>query len=113
MAAQQTVTADNAGTPGTESNNNNNISGDGAVGQQEELERPLQHGCVDVWNWSKKHRSSEVVLSGPLLRTAFFHPNWSKGTAGVRGEKVLNNGRYYWEIHVTNRIFGTRYVKKN
>lgn len=69
---------------------------------------PLQHGCVDVWNWSKKHRSQEVVLSGVAMRTALFHPNWSKGSAGVRGTKVMNNGRYYWEIQVTKRIFGTR-----
>lgn len=70
---------------------------------------PLLHGCGDVWTWSKQHRSPEVVLSGPALRTAFFHPNWSKGSAGVRGTKVMNNGRYYWEILVTKRIFGTRY----
>lgn len=69
---------------------------------------PLQLGCDDPWRWSKAHRSCEVLVSGPTARTAFFHPNWSKGTAGVRGTKVLNNGRYYWEIHVTNRIFGTR-----
>lgn len=89
--------------------NNNNNCDDGG-GAKRPAERPLQHGCPDMWNWSKKHRSAEVVLSGPKLQTAFFHPNWSKGTAGVRGTKVLNNGRYYWEIHVTNRIFGTRFV---
>lgn len=81
--------------------NNNNTGDDN---------KPLQNGCIDIWCWSKKYRSPEVVLSGISMRTAFFHPNWSKGTAGVRGTKVLNNGRYYWEIHVTNRIFGTRLV---
>lgn len=70
--------------------------------------RPLQLGCDDPWRWSRKHRSSEVAVTGPLWRTAFFHPNWSKGTAAVRGTRVLNNGRHYWEIHVTNRVFGTR-----
>lgn len=87
-------------TENTINNNNNNAN----VADEN---KPLKHGCVDVWTWSKKYRSQEVVLSGASLRTAFFHPNWSKGTAGVRGTKVLNNGRYYWEIHVTNRIFGT------
>lgn len=86
-------------------NNNNNGCNNGPLATED---KPLRHGCVDVWNWSKTHRSPEVVLTGSTLRTAFFHPNWSKGTAGVRGTKVLNNGRYYWEIHVTNRIFGTR-----
>eukprot|EP00091_Calanus_sinicus_P013703 TRINITY_DN30428_c0_g1_i1.p1 TRINITY_DN30428_c0_g1~~TRINITY_DN30428_c0_g1_i1.p1 ORF type:complete len:123 (-),score=12.43 TRINITY_DN30428_c0_g1_i1:24-392(-) len=40
-------------------------------------------------------------------RIAHFHPNWSNGTAGVRGTRVLNGGRFYWEINVSQRIFGT------
>lgn len=73
------------------------------------VEGPLQQlGCADRWQWSQRHRACEVEVRGPEQRTAFFHPNWSKGTAAVRGTRVLNNGRYYWEIHVTNRIFGTR-----
>lgn len=69
---------------------------------------PIRNGCIDTWSWSKLHRSPEVVLTGPQQRTAFFHPNWSKGTAGVRGTKVLNNGRYFWEIQLSHRVFGTR-----
>lgn len=69
---------------------------------------PLKHGCMDTWSWSQRHRSQEVVLSGPTYRIASFHPNWSKGTAGVRGTRILNNGRYYWEIHLSHRVFGTR-----
>lgn len=38
---------------------------------------------------------------------AHFHPNWSSGTAAVRGTRVLNNGRYYWELRISPRIFGT------
>ncbi|XP_055836473.1 SPRY domain-containing SOCS box protein 3 [Episyrphus balteatus] len=68
---------------------------------------PLKHGCDDNWTWSKRHRSKEVVLSGPNNRTVHFHPNWSKGTAGVQGKRPLNNGRFYWELHVTQRVFGT------
>ncbi|XP_037927870.1 SPRY domain-containing SOCS box protein 3 [Teleopsis dalmanni] len=68
---------------------------------------PLEHGCEDNWTWSKRHRSKEVVLSGPNNRTVFFHPNWSKGTAGVQGKRPLNNGRFYWELHVSRRVFGT------
>lgn len=69
---------------------------------------PLQLGCDDPWRWSRTHRSCEVMVTGPQARTVLFHPNWSKGTAGVRGTRVLNNGRFYWEIHVANRVFGTR-----
>lgn len=42
--------------------------------------------------------------------TVHFHPNWSKGTAAVRGTHAINNGRHYWEIHVSHRVFGTRFV---
>ncbi|KAH8374263.1 hypothetical protein KR200_000282 [Drosophila serrata] len=68
---------------------------------------PLSEGVEDNWTWSKRHRSKEVVLSGPNARTVHFHPNWSKGTAGVQGKRSLNNGRYYWELHVSQRVFGT------
>ncbi|XP_017043799.1 SPRY domain-containing SOCS box protein 3 [Drosophila ficusphila] len=68
---------------------------------------PLVEGVEDNWTWSKRHRSKEVVLSGPNSRTVHFHPNWSKGTAGVQGKRSLNNGRYYWELHVSQRVFGT------
>ena len=72
------------------------------------MERPLMFGCEDSWTWNKRDRSQEVRLSGPNCRTVHFHPNWSKGTAGIRGNQVLNNGRYYWEIKVSQRVFGTR-----
>ena len=49
----------------------------------------------------------QVRLYGPKQRIAHFHPNWSNGTAGVRGTRLLNGGRYYWEINVSQRIFGT------
>ena len=71
---------------------------------------PLKYGCADSWCWSKRNRSPEVVIGGSGNRSVFFHPNWSKGTAGIRGNKVLNNGRYYWEIQLSQRVFGTRYV---
>ncbi|XP_031623310.1 SPRY domain-containing SOCS box protein 3-like [Contarinia nasturtii] len=60
----------------------------------------------DDWVWSKRHRSHEVVLTKPC-RKAYFHPNWSKGTAGVRGTHAINSCRHYWEIHVSHRVFGT------
>jgi SPRY domain-containing SOCS box protein 3 len=50
---------------------------------------------------------TQVRLHGPGNRAALFHPNWSSGTAGVRGTRVLNNARYYWEVRLSHRIFGT------
>lgn len=48
-----------------------------------------------------------MILYGVNNRRAYFHPNWSSGTAGVRGTRVLNNGRYFWELRVAKRVFGT------
>ncbi|XP_073987750.1 SPRY domain-containing SOCS box protein SP555 isoform X2 [Rhodnius prolixus] len=71
------------------------------------MDGPLKHGCDDHWTWNRFDRSREVRLYDLGLRTAHFHPNWSSGTAAVRGTRVLNNGRYYWEIRMSQRIFGT------
>ncbi|XP_077991316.1 SPRY domain-containing SOCS box protein 3-like [Glandiceps talaboti] len=67
----------------------------------------LPDSCEDNWTWSRKDKSHEVKLLGKRNRTALFHPNWSNGTAGARGSRVLNDGRHYWEIDVSQRIFGT------
>eukprot|EP00095_Tigriopus_kingsejongensis_P012029 maker-scaffold593_size129216-snap-gene-0.27 protein:Tk12029 transcript:maker-scaffold593_size129216-snap-gene-0.27-mRNA-1 annotation:"spry domain-containing socs box protein 3" len=72
-----------------------------------DLHLPLANACVDHWSWNPRDKSHEVRLNGPKDRIAHFHPNWSNGTAGVRGTRVLNKGRYYWEINVSQRIFGT------
>lgn len=71
---------------------------------------PLKHGCEDYWTWNRQDRSREVQIYGrgsSLSCLAYFHPNWSSGTAAVRGTRVLNNGRYYWELELSRRIFGT------
>ncbi len=73
---------------------------------------PLANGCDDNWTWNLKDKSDKVTLYGPKRRIAHFHPNWSNGTAGVRGLRALNQGRFYWEINVSQRIFGTRSVPK-
>ncbi|KAK4308304.1 hypothetical protein Pmani_019986 [Petrolisthes manimaculis] len=65
---------------------------------------PLQHGCDSWWHWSRRHKSPEVLL---YARTALFHPNWSHGTAAVRGSRQLNGGVHYWEVQVSQRLFGT------
>ncbi|KAL3868904.1 hypothetical protein ACJMK2_041659 [Sinanodonta woodiana] len=74
---------------------------------QQEIPEPVQNGCEDYWTWNKKHKANEVQLNGNRGETAHFHPNWSNGTAAVRGTRCLNYGRHYWEIKVSQRIFGT------
>ncbi|GFR05319.1 SPRY domain-containing SOCS box protein 3 [Trichonephila clavata] len=67
----------------------------------------LSNFCNDNWLWSKTDKSHEVRLCGENLKVVHFHPTWSNGTAGVRGTRILNGGRYYWEIKIGHRIFGT------
>lgn len=66
---------------------------------------PWSWGAEDEsWVWSPHHKSPEVTLLGP--RRAQFHPQWSSGTAAVRGARPLSR-RAYWEVHVSQRVFGT------
>jgi len=62
--------------------------------------------CQDIWSWNSNDMSDEVTLLGPKQRIANFHKNWSAGSAGVRGNQILNGSRHYWEIKV-KRVFGT------
>lgn len=67
----------------------------------------MRHGCDDLWSWNRFARSPEVKILGKSYEIAYFHPNWSSGTAGVRGTRILNNGKYFWELRLSRRIFGT------
>lgn len=87
--------------------NNSSISNASKRLSKQKVIIPLEHGCDDNWTWSRKNRSKEIVLSGDNDRTVHFHPNWSRGTAGIKGKRPLNNGRFYWELHVSQRIYGT------
>ena len=71
------------------------------------INQPSVCECEDHWTWSKGHKSHEVRLYGEFANIAHFHPNWSNGTAAVRGDKILNDGIYYWEVKVSQRLFGT------
>lgn len=77
------------------------------VQHQSDLVALMLQGCEDFWAWNKKDKSHEVKLLGSRQQTAHFHPKWSNGTAGVRGTRCLNYGTHYWEIKVSQRLFGT------
>ena len=72
----------------------------------QKLPAEINNGTRDDWTWSKKDKSHEVRIRH-RGRRAHFHPKWSNGTAAVRGNRVLNHGKHYWEVKVTQRIFGT------
>ena len=61
----------------------------------------------DNWSWNTDDKSYEVLVTGRNNRTAHFHPNWAYSTAGVRGTKILNGKRAYWEITTSEKVFGT------
>lgn len=71
------------------------------------IPRCMKDTCTDNWRWSRTNKSQEVKLRGKRRKTVYFHPNWSNGTAGVRASQPLSSGRHYWEIRITQRIFGT------
>ncbi|KAL4235567.1 hypothetical protein ACF0H5_003963 [Mactra antiquata] len=72
-----------------------------------DLTSVMLQGCDDYWAWNKKDKSHEVKLVGTRQQTAHFHPKWSNGTAGVRGTRCLNYGIHYWEVRLSQRLFGT------
>ena len=78
-----------------------------SLGYHTNVPMPLTYGCEDHWSWNKNDKSHNVRLYGPKQRIAHFHPTWSNSTAGVRGTRILNGGCYYWEIIMSQGIFGT------
>lgn len=68
---------------------------------------PCDPDYREDWTWDRRERSPEVHILDNELKVVRFHPNWSSGTAAIRGTRILNNGRHYWEIMVSRRIFGT------
>ena len=68
---------------------------------------PLVNGCDDNWTWIDKGKSRYIVrFYGSKRRIVEFHPLLSLGTEGVRGNRILNNARFYWEVVVTRRDCG-------
>ncbi|KAH9401121.1 hypothetical protein TYRP_002711 [Tyrophagus putrescentiae] len=72
------------------------------------LPRPTIHGFTDKFKWSRRAQPEAAVVSGKGARVV-FHPKWSNGTAGIRGNKPVNRlrSKCYWEILVKDRVFGT------
>ncbi|XP_076842971.1 SPRY domain-containing SOCS box protein 3 isoform X2 [Brachyhypopomus gauderio] len=64
-----------------------------------------QSGCE--WVWDESCRSPAVRLSCSS-RTVTFHPDFSRGTAAVRGTTELRAGiQHFWEIKMTSPVYGT------
>ncbi|XP_043793291.1 SPRY domain-containing SOCS box protein 3-like isoform X2 [Apis laboriosa] len=62
---------------------------------------------VHEWAWDKENATYTIILSKNDLEVK-FHNGYSYGTAAVRGNKILEKGRYhYWEIKMLTPVYGT------
>ena len=68
---------------------------------------PLRDGCPSNWSWSKYDKSHEVKVQGKGLKTVHFTLIGAMAQLQLGVTPHLNNGRHYWEIRLTQRIFGT------
>ena len=60
--------------------------------------------------WDDHQKSNDVILCNNN-REAYFHPDYSCGTAAVRGTRVLSDGEeHYWEVKMSSAVYGTDMV---
>ena len=62
------------------------------------------------WSWDEQHISSAAKVQDDR-RTVVFHPNFSNGTAAVRGTMPMKDGQYFWEIKMITPVYGTNMVR--
>jgi len=59
------------------------------------------------WIWDTDNKSSDVLVQNNS-REVYFHPDYSCGTAAIRGKRQLNEGEeHYWEIKMSSAVYGT------
>lgn len=68
---------------------------------------PLSYPEYDHWIWNPNCKSCDAHLVDDVFKSVMFHPTWSEGTSAIRGTKVLNNTRSFWEIVVNGGLGGT------
>ena len=63
------------------------------------------------WVWEEENKSSDVVLQNNNSEV-YFHPDYSCGTAAVRGKRQLREGEeHYWEVKLSSAVYGTDMVR--
>ncbi|XP_072535319.1 SPRY domain-containing SOCS box protein 3 [Salminus brasiliensis] len=63
-----------------------------------------ESGCA--WTWDEGGKSPAVFLSCSNRKVS-FHPDYSCGTAAIRGSAELRHGQHFWEIKMTSPVYGT------
>ena len=64
------------------------------------------------WTWLREKETAggqaNVVLQDQDNLGVLFHPNYSSGTAAVRGDTALVRPfHYYWEVKMIRPVYGT------
>ncbi|KAK7083986.1 SPRY domain-containing SOCS box protein 3 [Halocaridina rubra] len=61
-----------------------------------------------VWSADKEIGQAGKIVLGAEQRQVIFNPEYSSGTAAVRGGKLLLPGyHHYWELKMTSTVYGT------
>jgi SPRY domain-containing SOCS box protein 3 len=65
----------------------------------------MSYGCEYYWTWHV--HSYGVLLWGSRFHIAYINPYSRSYTAGVRGNRMINDGYHYWELRFINPFFTT------
>lgn len=57
--------------------------------------------------WNPKSKSCDAYIADEDCKAVIFHPFYSVGTSAIRGTKILNNSRSYWEIFLIGGLGST------
>ena len=64
------------------------------------------------WTWDTHSMSGSITLGNQ--EEVLFHPDYSCGTAAIRGEEPFELGsQHYWEIKMTSAVYGTDMVRRD
>lgn len=58
------------------------------------------------WIWDNSSKSAASFLKHDQ-REVVFHVDYSCGTAAVRGNQLMGEDQYYWEVKMTTPVYGT------
>nr|XP_053646039.1 SPRY domain-containing SOCS box protein 3-like [Cherax quadricarinatus]XP_053646040.1 SPRY domain-containing SOCS box protein 3-like [Cherax quadricarinatus]XP_053646041.1 SPRY domain-containing SOCS box protein 3-like [Cherax quadricarinatus]XP_053646042.1 SPRY domain-containing SOCS box protein 3-like [Cherax quadricarinatus] len=76
---------------------------------------PIMCGCGEeekdfAWVWSTREEGGQAgsILLASGDRQIIFNPEYSSGTAAIRGNETLPSGyHHYWELKMTSAVYGT------
>lgn len=59
------------------------------------------------WFWDESKKSDDVIVQN-CGTEAYFHPDYSCGTAAIRGNRQFREGEeHYWEVQMSSAVYGT------